>query len=357
MSQDQDATRRAAAALERALRSADPLDHPGYERLEALVDGRLDDVEREIVEGHLDGCAACVQDVADLRAIQADIRWGGKTAPKDDIRWGGTGGRAPALPWRAVAAAAGIAATIFLAVMVSRRGGTDVPPAPDTVAVETGGSVAEAVPPPAPDPLSAADRAFVDQAAADGRLNIPGDVLALAGRTGTLLGTGARADAPGRFAPSGTAVVETRPAFSWPAVPGAQAYSVTVVDQDFNEVTASGRVDGTAWTPGNDLPRGSTLTWQVTAYLDGREVIAPAPPAPEARFAVLDARAAATVDELRRRLAGDPLALGILLAREGAVDAAARQLERAAESPADADTARALLADLARQRATGPAPR
>jgi hypothetical protein len=257
-----------------------------------------------------------------------------------------------------VGAAAGIAAAILLAVMVARRNGGDVTPAAVPMPAATPGAVAEAVPPaPEPDPLQAADRAFVDRIVGAGRLDVPRDILELAGRTGTLLGAGDAAGEPGPFSPSATAVIEARPAFSWRAVPGARSYAVTVVDQDFNEVAASGRLDAASWTPSTDLPRGSTLTWQVTAYVDGREVIAPAPPAPEARFVVMDASTAADLDDLRERLADDPLALGVLLSRAGAVDAAERALVRAASEPAGADLAQALLADLRRQRRTGRSPR
>ncbi|MCS6861930.1 MAG: zf-HC2 domain-containing protein, partial [Abditibacteriales bacterium] len=46
-------------------------EHLTYEQLEAYVDSALDEVDREIVESHLELCATCVAEVRDLRAFRA----------------------------------------------------------------------------------------------------------------------------------------------------------------------------------------------------------------------------------------------------------------------------------------------
>jgi len=46
-------------------------EHLEYEQLAAYVDSALDEVDREIVESHLELCAACVAEVRDLRAFRA----------------------------------------------------------------------------------------------------------------------------------------------------------------------------------------------------------------------------------------------------------------------------------------------
>lgn len=46
-------------------------EHLEYDQLEAYVDGTLDEVDREIVESHLELCAACVAEARDLRAFRA----------------------------------------------------------------------------------------------------------------------------------------------------------------------------------------------------------------------------------------------------------------------------------------------
>lgn len=47
------------------------MEHLAYEQLEAYVDSALDEVDREIVESHLELCAECVAEVRDLRAFRA----------------------------------------------------------------------------------------------------------------------------------------------------------------------------------------------------------------------------------------------------------------------------------------------
>lgn len=49
---------------------ADDLDHPDHDLLAGYVDGILGDVDKEIVDGHLEFCARCAAEVADLRSFQ-----------------------------------------------------------------------------------------------------------------------------------------------------------------------------------------------------------------------------------------------------------------------------------------------
>ncbi|MGE3275914.1 MAG: zf-HC2 domain-containing protein [Vicinamibacterales bacterium] len=349
-----DATARAAAALDRALDAADELDHPGYEALEAWVDDRLEAVEREIVESHVQACAACAEDAADLRQVRADIRWGGQGPAQGDVRWGPASPKAPAR-WRMVAAIAGIAAALVLAVVLMRDGRNAMP---DTAAVTApapppapaGPGAADTSEPPLPVlPLSPEDRAFVASVLERRTLEVPDEVRALGGARGTLLGAGDLAAPAEPMTPAGTAVQSTTPIFSWRAVPGATAYTVTIVNEDFEVVADSGPVSGTSWQPARPLPRGVDLTWQVAAQLPGRQVIAPAPPEPEARFVVLDRATADALDAALAQL-DDPLARGVLLARAGVLDEARTSLQLAAEGPVTAATARALLADLAEKQ-------
>jgi hypothetical protein len=137
--------------------------------------------------------------------------------------------------------------------------------------------------------------------------------------------------------PVGTAVTATTPAFAWTPVKDATAYDVAVFDERFNEVASATGVTGTTWTPSAALPRGVTLSWQVTAHVAGRTVLAPVPPQPEARFLVVDARVEAAVAADRQRLAADPVALAVLLAERGLFADAFAALNRA---PAGAPAAK-----------------
>ena len=72
-------------------------------------------------------------------------------------------------------------------------------------------------------------------------------------------------------------------------MPGASRYQVAIFDARFEEVARSEAITGTEWTPARPLPRGVTLSWQLTATTARGAVQAPVPPAPEARFRVADA--------------------------------------------------------------------
>ena len=165
--------------------------------------------------------------------------------------------------------------------------------------------------------LSKDEQGRVARALATGRMEMPANIAVLRGHTGTLLGAGDSAAAFAPTAPVGTAVIEARPQFTWTARAGATRYSITVFDERFREVAKSGSLKTTTWTPRQDLPRGRVLEWQVTAITRNETSISPAPPQPEARFVVLDAATVARLAKERTRLATEPIALGLVLAKSG----------------------------------------
>jgi hypothetical protein len=303
-------------------------DHPGYEELEAFVDGRLGAVEREIVESHVAICSQCAEDLSDLRATSDALK---VVAPIRSGRW-----KVPAIA---------AAAAVFLAIWWTRA--PEAPAVPSQVAVATPEAVAPAPAATPPDPLSAEDRSLIERVTTSGRLEIPDAIVALKGTPGTLLGTG-----PGTalvpISPVGTAVVDARPSFSWHQVKGAQAYSVAVYDDRFKLLARSPRLTATRWIATDDLPRNRALTWQVTAHLNGSDVVGPAPPRPEARFQVVEEATANSIATLRERLASQPLELAILLARAGLLPEAAAQLRRAEADPGTAAAAKTLRTNLER---------
>ena len=323
-------TRRASEALHRAV-AAEPDDflHPGYEQLEALVDGRLDDADREVVETHIELCAICAEDVADISSVRDDIK----------IVTPGQTGRSRA--WIRVAQIAAVLIAAVAIIFVVRQRNT-----PATVArgPETPAPVASPTTPASK--LTFDERALVDRVLAAGALEIPAATVALAPRTGTLLGAAPTTVTLTVMSPIGTAVVSPLPEFSWRALTGAVSYSVSVFDDQFNQVAQSARVTTTTWTPTKPLPRAKTLAWQVTAHLPGRDVLAPAPPQPEARFAVVDEVTATTIAEQQVRLSEQPLVLGVLLAKAGLFADASRELTRAVAQADTAERAKVLLAGL-----------
>jgi hypothetical protein len=140
---------------------------------------------------------------------------------------------------------------------------------------------------------------------------------------------GGASDAPGfqPLLPLATAVETDRPTFEWTHVPGATVYVVSVFDLDFDQVAESPPLVATRWRPDAPLARGRTYVWQVRASRADGEIVAPAPPAPEARFHVLSPTEAARLVGVRGRYRDFHLVLGVLLAEAGALDEAERELE------------------------------
>ena len=91
------------------------------------------------------------------------------------------------------------------------------------------------------------------------------------------------------LSPIATLVRSARPVFRWSAQPGARSYVVTIYGPDFEQVMASPALTETTWTATTALKPGVIYQWQVTADTPEGLVRAPAPPAPDARFRIIDA--------------------------------------------------------------------
>jgi anti-sigma factor RsiW len=329
--------RRASDALTRGIEAApDDFAHPDYETLEALVRGELSSADREVAESHIALCSICAEDLADLSMVQAEIATAiGAVASRS---------RRIQMVWAGGSLAA--AAAIFLAVWLGRSADSR-PSTPPQRSVASNAAAREPAQSDATKTTLRPDEQVIVTRAIEGRrLELPVDARTLAEKAGTLLGAPEADEGFAPVAPRGTAVLSPRPVFTWQPMRGATSYTVGVFDDRFNEVARGAGLTGTTWTPEADLARSTTYAWQITAHLPSGDVTVPSPPRPEARFRVLDAAAAAVALEQQSRLAGEPLALGILLARAGLVDNAARAFERAATQPGDRDLARALLSDL-----------
>ena len=328
--------RRAAEALNRSIEArSEDLAHPGYDQLEAYVDGRLDAVACEIVETHVEDCPACAEDLADLTAMQASLPGAGQTT-------------APVNPWKRVAQIAAVVVAAAGVWLLMRPSAT---PATTPEAQAAAGTVVvppqtQSAPAQGASVLTAEERAVVERAVAAGRIELPAVVRDLSARPGTLLGGTAPLAPLMPLTPMGTAVLSGTPKFSWRGVTEAQGYTVAVFDGQFNEVARSERVTGTSWTPSKPLPRSATLAWQVTAHTGTKDILAPVPPQPEARFLIVDEATAAILLEEQTRLKDQPLAMGVLFARAGLMSDASRELTRAVQQGDSAEQAKALLASL-----------
>jgi len=180
-------------------------------------------------------------------------------------------------------------------------------------------------------PLPPATQQAVAMALRQQSMQFPPVVAEIAGKAGTLLGGGDEGVPFALSSPLSTVVISDRPIFRWQPLPGAVQYRVFVFDSDFKRVAASPTLVKPEWTAQPPLERGRVYTWQVEALKDGTEVLSPRPPAPEARFQVMEKP---KVEELTRSVQAysDSLLISaILYANAGALEEAERELKRLEE--------------------------
>ena len=271
---------------------AEESDHLDFETLHALVDQSIQSIDREIAESHLEGCATCRDELADLRVFaRAEQRpsWN---------RW-----------WLAAAA---VLALVVTGAIVTSRHEVSRATAPARVAT----------------------------------LAIPPLAVELHAYTRELRGRGRDAGALEPLSPIGRIVVEDRPLFEWTAA-GRSRYVVEIFDEQYRPVATSPRLTATRWVPPEPLPADRILTWQVTAFDRSGSITAPRPPLSEARFFILErdrARLIRSLEQLER----PSLSLGIAYAESGALAEAQRELSALIAADRDPETARQLLLQVQR---------
>lgn len=293
--------------------------HLDYELIEAYVDGRCDQIDQEIVTSHAAMCVMCGRELRDLETFAAQHRRQRRN-------------------WLPIAAAA-VAAGLIIAIVPLLR------PAAPVVSLHDGnrevrllrdGELAGMT------GLTLDDERRVTNALRSGALAIPPAATQLAKSGEALRSTFGSASTFEPLAPIGCIIVSDRPTFEWTAVPGAR-YRVEVFSDHFRPVAASGTLDTTRWTVPKALPRGATYVWQVTALRSEGVTTSPAPPMPEARFAVLDEANAKSIARLEQIQPRSHLALGVAYAEAGVTSEAERELqELAGQNQGSADAQRLL---------------
>jgi hypothetical protein len=155
--------------------------------------------------------------------------------------------------------------------------------------------------------------------------------------------------------PAGTISKSDRPTFRWSALGGGATYFVEIYDELFDLIARSPALSGQEWTPQKPLPRGRMYSWQVRAVNDGREFLSPRPPAPQAKFRILDSASATELDEARRDYPSSHLLLALLTARAGLLDESERELRLLQTQNPDSAAVRGLLDQLPSPTSTNPA--
>lgn len=291
------------------LLAAEAAEQPHLDEAElfGLVDGTLDDDTRAFVQAHLDTCASCREDAADLRRLHRTRR----VHPA----WIGL-------------AAASIAAALLSILLVGRNPTAPPPISPDRPVVTPGNPVPVQV--PVQPPYATAEwNALVSEALASGRLPFPGDLAVLRGEAESLRGETIEGDDTLR--PVGVYVDAVRPVLSWPAGGSGATYVVTIMEGD-DEVVHSPELRRPRWTPPRPLARGHTYTWQVEVSRDGTTGVLPSPSAPPAMFRIVPAADHEALTAARERHPNDHLLLAVLCARAGMEAEAKEHLARLAAS-------------------------
>ncbi|MBI2833356.1 MAG: zf-HC2 domain-containing protein [Acidobacteria bacterium] len=358
-----------------------PLTHPAYEELEAYLDRRLDQVDRDLMESHVAACSSCGEELRDLRELRdalqrADTQltrangWGARLA---SILQPPRGWSMPQLA-TAGAVAAAILVAGFTAWFVGRppkqrpqtttaRAPERIPTTPGiagpqspagpsgadvmvalhdtrgTVTLDRSGAIAGL-------PEAAIDQSEVRKALTTRQVTLPAEVLSLVGAAGTLMGSGSAGSPFELLDPVGTVVETDRPTFRWRAPSGAEAYHVSVFDANFTKAASSPQLTTTDWTPTAPLPRGKRYSWQVVATVGGSQVTAPTPPAPEAKFRILDADAAGDLAGALDKAGGSHLVRGMLYTQKGILYRAREEFEALRAANPQSPVAKDLLASL-----------
>jgi hypothetical protein len=381
--------------------ATEEFDHPAYEQLAAYLDGQMGDVEGEIFESHLTCCRPCEKELQDLQAIRAEIASRLSLPATSEVVtepihtkratllerlapfW-----RLPSfrIPLQVTAAAACVALIVWavtlplrkdiaelksqlaqaeqrneelqrdfeiskedaesLQTQITQLQSADQNPQPETIAialndgklkVDAQGNIAGL------DALPSPDQQIVKNAIASGQVKIPQSISSLTGKAGVLMGGAKEGVAFALISPVGTAVSSTRPMFRWQALAGATGYRVTVLDLDFNPISKSPVLASASWTTAESLERGRTYVWVVTAIKDGKEVKSPVPPAPEARFKVLEKEMADEVLKTRRDNRDSHLLSGLVYAQAGLLDEAEREFQLLVRANPKSAVARKLL--------------
>ena len=191
------------------------------------------------------------------------------------------------------------------------------------------------------DDLPPAYQNLVKKALSGGRLEKSAQLQGLTRPPSSLMGSN---NQPGEFSvlePLGSALLADRATFRWSAMEGATAYVVEVYDEKFAPVIASPQLTDLTWT--TTLPRGHVYSWQVKAIKEGTEITSPRPPAPQAKFRILDQTKANELANARRAHASSHLTLGLLYADAGLLREAEQEFRLLQKANPNSDLARNLL--------------
>jgi len=368
--------------------SAQPLwIHPTVEETAGFVDGRLAGETLQLVTDHLTRCEQCALTVDELRAFKQQI------APTLNYEYQPSAVSIPSEGWwqrmtaslpsvfqRSPGMAFGAAFVVLLLAVGSWL-------VWQTVREGTPKEELVVSPPPAPPPtltppieaapvrvvaqlndgegqltlnqegqLSGADhlppayQKLLKEALANRRIEPSPQLKGLTRPPSSLMSSEKQGSESFVIEPVGKVLMTARPTFSWSRLDGATSYVVEVYDEKFNLSTSSGPLTTNSWMVKEPLRRGAVYSWQVKATRNGEELTSPRPPAPQAKFRVLDQAKANEIAKAKRVFASSHLTLGLLYADAGLLREAEQEFRLLRRANPNSEIARNLLRQIQSQR-------
>jgi hypothetical protein len=336
--------------------------HLTYDEISAYVDRQLSGQEAAHVQMHARECALCESDIAQMEALKREIEPQHKTVNwldrvADFAR--------SMLSVKGSLALAGAAACVLFALFLVRQ--PVHPPAAAqlpktspssvqvasirdgtrTISVSADGTVSGL------NALPDSYRASLQRVLAQREIQAPAVLGDLSGKHGVLLGSSTETPGVDLLTPLSVVVETQRPLFHWKPVPGAE-YRVSVYSEGYDPVASSGWIRGAEWQAPRPLPRGARYSWQLNVRSHGQEITIPTPPAPEARFRVLDAAGEAEIARLRAASGDSHLVLGVEYAQAGMLDDAEAELRLVRDENPESRIVAGLLASVERLRNSKP---
>ncbi len=196
------------------------------------------------------------------------------------------------------------------------------------------------------DDLPVAYRSMLREALTTRRIERSSQLKGLTRPPSSLMGADNQGSEFSVIEPLGKVLLSDHPTFRWSPMEGAAVYVVEIYDSKFNLVATSPRLTNQTWTPVQSLARGNVYSWQVKAVQDEQEFTSPRPPAPQAKFRILDRAKANELAKAKRAYASSHLALGVLYAEAGLLEEAEKELRMLQKANPDSEIARRLLSQV-----------
>lgn len=191
------------------------------------------------------------------------------------------------------------------------------------------------------DDLPPAYKNLVTKALSTQRIDRSSQLQGLTRPPSSLMSSDSQKDQFSVLEPAGSVLLTDKPAFRWSTLEGATGYVVEVYDEQFNLVSSSPQLGNASWT--TTVPRGKVYSWQVKAIKDGQEITSPRPPAPQAKFRVIDQAKANELARAKRAYGSSHLTLALLYADAGLLKEAEQELRLLRRTNPNSDLTNKLL--------------